>query len=413
MGGVRSLVRIALLASVAAPLAVAAGPARPGADRETVPAYFARMSYAPGEAARLALQQPERSVRVQIVRAGLGRSRSRRDDELRGAPVTGARVYAAGTGVIRMQIGDWPSGLYFARLTAAGGRVGFAPFVVRPRRLGTTRVAVVLPTYTWQAYNFRDENGDGTGDTWYADSNVHVVRLRRPFLDRGVPPHFRGYDAGFIHWLATSGRQADVLTDEDLERVRTGDELARLYDLVVFPGHEEYVTGHVFDVVDRYRYLGGNLLFLSANNFFYRVERRGGTLVGRSRWRDRGRPESRLLGVQYVDWNQGRWPNRDYVVVGAHRARWLFAGTGLRNGDRFGRFGIEIDARTAASPRGTVTLARVPDIFGAGKSAEMTYYETRTGAKVFSAGTINFGGCAWFPVVRRMIDNLWERLSVP
>ena len=200
-----------------------------------------------------------------------------------------------------------------------------------------------------------------------------------------------------MHWLASGDVPADVLADEDLERVHSGNELARLYDLVVFPGHEEYVTGHVFDVVERYRDLGGNLAFLSANNFFYRVERRGRTIVGRTRWRDRGRPEAALVGVQYLDWNLERWSNRPYVVVGRQRLPWLFAGTGLRNGQRFGNYGIEIDARTPASPRSVDVAARVPHVFGFGRSAEMAYYETARGAKVFAAGTLNFGGSRVVP----------------
>jgi hypothetical protein len=169
----------------------------------------------------------------------------------------------------------------------------------------------------------------------------------------------------------------------------------------------------MFDVVERYRDLGGNLAFLSANNFFYRVERRGPMLHGRTRWRDVGRPESRLVGSQYVDWFQDAFPNRPYRVVGASRAPWLFAGTALHDGSRFGSFGIEIDARTLASPRGTRVLARIPDIFGPGKSAEMTYYETPAGAKVFAAGVLNFGGAAWYPEVSRMVANVWARLSRP
>ena len=43
----------------------------------------------------------------------------------------------------------------------------------------------------------------------------------------------------------------------------------------------------------------------------------------------------------------------------------------------------------------------------------MTYYETKRGAKVFDAGAINFGGTAEWPVVSRMLDNLWSRLSRP
>ena len=50
----------------------------------------------------------------------------------------------------------------------------------------TSRVAVVVPTNTWQAYNFRDVDGDGVGDTWYADPHIPCVDLRRPYLNRGA-----------------------------------------------------------------------------------------------------------------------------------------------------------------------------------------------------------------------------------
>jgi hypothetical protein len=58
-------------------------------------------------------------------------------------------------------------------------------------------------------------------------------------------------------------------------------------------------------------------------------------------------------------------------------------------------------------------LARIGNIFGPGRSAEMTYYETPAGAKVFSAGVMNFGGSvAWEPMAT-MLENIWRRLSVP
>ena len=92
---------------------------------------------------------------------------------------------------------------------------------------------------------------------------------------------------------------------------------------------------------------------------------------------------------------------------------WLFRGTGLRDGDTFGVYGIEVDARTPSSPPGTRVLAHIPDIFGPGKSAEMTYYTTPAGAKVFSAGVMNFGGSALWPIVSTMLQNLWTELSKP
>ena len=371
---------------------------------------FEARSYAPGETADLIVWHGTAST-VRIDRVGYAGAALARRDPLAGKPVTRTWMIEAGRR-IAVPIGDWPSGLYVARVAGPGG-VGRAPFVVRPNRLGKHRVAVVLPTNTWQAYNFRDVDGNGVGDTWYAHPDVASVDLTRPYLDGGVPPKFRGYDRGFLRWLALRGARVDFLADDDFERVQTGDHLARIYDLIVFPGHEEYVTTHAYDIVERFRDLGGNLMFLSANNFFYRVERRGARLFRLGRWRDLGRPESALIGAQYVDWNQNRYPNLPYVVAGARRAGWFFAGTGLRNGDRFGRYGIEIDARTVHSPRGTQVLARIPNAFGPGKSAEMTWYEAESGAKVFAAGVINFGGSSLWPMSSRLLDNLWERLTKP
>src|SRR5262249_40187977 len=75
--------------------------------------------------------------------------------------------------------------------------------------------------------------------------------------------------------------------------------------------------------------------------------------------------------------------------------------------------GIEISAPDRRSPPGTIVLARATNIFGPGASAEMTYYHTPAGAKVFSAGAINFGGSAQFPAVSRMRETLWRRLGRP
>ena len=82
--------------------------------------------------------------------------------------------------------GAWQSGLYFARLTAPGGRaVTFAPFILRAAVPGVNRIAIVLPTYTWQAYNFYDANGDGKPDSWYGDPKRHSVSLGRPVPQLG------------------------------------------------------------------------------------------------------------------------------------------------------------------------------------------------------------------------------------
>ena len=64
------------------------------------------------------------------------------------------------------------------------GHLGFAPIIVRPVA-PVQRVAVVLPTTTWQAYNYYDRNGDGFGDTWYSLFSQKRINLARPHLRRG------------------------------------------------------------------------------------------------------------------------------------------------------------------------------------------------------------------------------------
>jgi hypothetical protein len=381
-----------------------------------VDAFFEQMSYAPGELAHVIVSSDASELRAQVFAYSGGPfPQTLRDARTSGIAVTGSirvdwrahRDAPARLAIART--GNWRSGLYFLRLQADDGRVGYAPFVVRPRRLGEHRVAVVLSTYTWQAYNFDDGNGDGWGDSWYVTGSQRSVRLDRPFLDFGLPYRFHDWDLTFLSWLAQTGKQVDVLTDEDLDAIASREELVRAYDLIVFPGHEEYVTKHMYDIVQRYRDGGGNLAFLAANNFFWQVRRDNERLTKIARWRVLGRPEAALVGVQYVASNNGS--TQAPFVVSADAPSWFLAASGLASGATFGGYGIEIDARADASPPGTQVLATIPDALGPGRTAEMTYYETPAGAKVFAAGALNFAASVGTPPVSLLLENLWARLT--
>jgi len=383
-----------------------------------IEAGFLKPSYAPGESAAVSVATDAKTLTFQVFAYGGGAFPSVRDTKTSGQAMTASvrvdwRAHRDAPATLQfVRPGDWPSGLYFLRVTAADGRIGYAPLVVRPRLLGKNRVAVVLATQTWQAYNFEDANGDGWGDSWYVQKNTRRVDLTRPFLDFGLPFRFHDWDLTFLTWLQQTGRQVDFLSDQDIDAIPSGDELARHYDLVVFPGHEEYVTEHEHDVITRFRNLGGNLAYLAANNMFWEVRIEPPYMTKVRMWRDAERPEAALVGAQYVGSNHGA-VQKPFVVTGAAQAPWLFAGTGLQDGSTFGRYGIEIDAHGPASPPGTIVLAQIPDLLGPGKTAEMTYYETPAGAKVFDAGAINFAASATTPPVSQVLDNLWRRLSVP
>ena len=368
-------------------------------------ALFAQPSYAPGQVARLRVVADATRLTVQTV-AAFSRSADPYAPIAKDPAVGTARTVAwpPGAGTLTVRIGRWPSGVYFERVRSARGQV-VAPVVVRPAHLGQASVAVVVPTYTWQAYNRR------AGDTWYVCTCVRTVDLTRPYLDGGVPYNFGQYDRNFFRWLARSKLRVDVLADDDLNRIASGTELRHLYPMVVFESHGEYVTSHMFDITEQYRNLGGHLAFLSANDFFRDVVISGDSMTLIGRFRDLGRPEAALIGAQYIDWYRNRYPNQPYHVVAAHRVPWLFAGTGLKDGSLIpGYYGIEIDGTTSASPPGTTVAATIPNIFP-GETADMTYYTTAPGAEVFDAGTINFGGAAANPYVARMLTNLWKHMS--
>jgi hypothetical protein len=56
-------------------------------------------------------------------------------------------------------------------------------------------------------------------------------------------------------------------------------------------------------------------------------------------------------------------------------------------------------------------VAEIPRLIGATRTAQMTYYETPRGAKVFAAGAFTLPGRS--RAARTLLDNLWTRMSRP
>jgi hypothetical protein len=411
---------IGVIAAVAVVFGAVLGAGRAGTS--PLLAGFGARSYAPGQIAVLTIGGGDTNrATLQIFQAGAAGTTDPAaaagwDKPTFGKPVTTPQQVLRPSGdrrwVVPIRLGsNWASGDYAARLTW-GAHTDYAPFVLRPSRLGTSPVLVVEPTNTWHAYDVVD------GDSWYLNPSVHVIDLTHPFarsrvsgapVPAGLPQQFSRYDLGFLRWYWHSGYRADFISDDDLERISTASRLNQ-YRLIVFAGHEEYVTSHTFDVMTQYRNSGGNLAFLSANNFFYRVTVSRNTMTGRTPWRDLGRPEAVLVGAQYAGWDEGKYPNRPYRIVNTAAAPWLFKGTGLHDGSVVGSYGIEVDEPNAVSPPHTHVLAEIPNELGPGKPAEMTIY-TRGRSTVFDAGAINFGASAHWPALSLLFSNLWSHLS--
>jgi hypothetical protein len=411
-----------LVVALAALLGIVFGVVLRSSRAGPILAGFEARSYAPGQTAVLEIGGGGTNrATLELFRAGASGTPGRSaapgwDKNTFGKPVTAPRqVLRPGGGqgwLVHVRVGSgWPSGDYVARLSW-GDHTDYAPFVLRPARLGTAPVLVVEPTNTWHAYD------DFDGDSWYLNPAVHVIDLTHPFastrvngisVPAGLPEQFRRFDLGFLRWYWRSGYRADFISDDDLERVSSARQLSH-YRLIVFGGHEEYVTSHTRDLITSYRNAGGNLAFLSANNFFYKVEVSGNTMVGRTAWRTLHRPEASIVGAQYAGWNEGKYPNRPYRIVDTAAAPWLFAGTHLHDGSTIGHYGIEVDEPTPASPPHTHVLAVIPNELGPGKPADMTIYHYGR-STVFDAGAMNFEASAHFPKLSRFFSNLWSHLS--
>ena len=114
-----------------------------------------------------------------------------------------------------------------ASTTRASPRPGrgawYAPFVLRPRRLGdaSRRSSSCRRTPGRPTTSRTATPGTRTRTSTRSTST-------RPFIDGGVPPHYHGYDRGFIRWLALDHKHADFLSDDDLDRIASARARARV-----------------------------------------------------------------------------------------------------------------------------------------------------------------------------------------
>ena len=115
------------------------------------------------------------------------------------------------------------------------------------------------------------------------------------------------------------------------------------------------------------------------------------TIVGQ--WRELGRPEAALIGVQYFSSGPVTSSGRPWIVRGGTASESLFRYTGLVAGSSFGSGGIEADRLAPSSPPGVEVIAEIPHVFGDGRKAQMTIYRAPSGAQVFAAGAFSLAAC--------------------
>ncbi|MEU6783304.1 N,N-dimethylformamidase beta subunit family domain-containing protein [Nonomuraea angiospora] len=341
-----------------------------------------------------------------------------------------------------LKVGDtWPSSLYRAIY-----RDTSAYFVVRSS-VPASPILVSIPFPTWEAYNRPGVPGEGLYQSEQPDRAVKVT-FDRP----GAGPQIEEWELGLLRWLGPAGYTVDYCSGLDLH---AGLDLLSRYRLLVINGHDEYWSWEMRDAVEAFARRGGNIAIFSGNTCWWQVrfeddlrtmvcyrdataDPMAATDPGRVtvEWPSDpvNRPENTLTGLSFRN-GAGCWVDSRVMSEESYTARfadhWVFEGTGLADGDTFGRgaIGYETDAAdlewVAGVPRATGRDGTPPSFvvlatadlshwrrYGKGGAATMGLHRLGAGT-VFNAGTINWGNTLDDPALATITRNVLNRLSHP
>lgn len=256
---------------------------------------------------------------------------------------------------------EWRSGYYRVTLTAPNLQTPEKPiqtscfFVVRAAQPGaTSKILMQFATNTYNAYT------NWGGHSLYAYHDRDGLQGHRVSFARPIQSQFENWEGPFVRWAETNGYTLEFATNADLE---SHPEILQHYKLVLSVGHDEYWSSLMRDHLEAFIGKGGNVAFFSGNTCCWQVrsEEDGQALTCWKQWynvdplyrtdKERllstlwshhlvQRPENQLTGVGFL-WggyhkSHGQWMDgpASYEV---HRPdHWLFAGTGLAKGARFG-----------------------------------------------------------------------------
>lgn len=336
------------------------------------------------------------------------------------------------------------SGLYYFHAQGESGAFFSFPWVVAPAR-PQARIAVMAATNTWAAYNNFGGRSNYINAARLPERPTVVSRLEMPRYQQGAFSEHHAPDQDYaplaferpeplnqvrqdeqptdpirgrqtchlapaewrlLSWLEREGYEYDLYADAQLH---DGTLDLDHYQVLILSTHPEYWSRPMYQAVQRWVFeRGGRLLYLGGNGLDCEVEFLDGPALRfltqnpapgsglDDRMHRTFTSPAGLVGVVFTD--AGAMTGAPYEVLDA--SHWLFAGTGLHEGDRFGArslsercpggaSGHETDKTTPHTPPQAQILARGlnPDHGG----AELICFETAGGGLVVSVGSITWG----------------------
>lgn len=402
---------------------------------------------------------------------------------------------------------DLSSGVYAARLRQ-GEFKEYIPFFVAPLRGQTTAsVALLLPTSTYTAYGNistfttqlkrKVERKNANGVVEVAEEDAACLMLQdavdAEFLVRNLRTLGKGLyanhtdgtlfavasqkhpnltikpnsiqwtlssDTLIVDWLERKKVAYDVITDDLLHA--EGFDLLKGYQVVITGNHPEYYSRVMLDAIEEYRDLGGRLMYLGGNGFFWVTSfnpHLPGAIEARrdlhyqghwksyevrhafdgeygGMWEANGRAAQLLVGVSTTQ-NTVTWeatsPYRRLPDSYDPRAAFIFAGV---DNEVFGDYGLlggggagqefDIVNPELGTPPHTLHLARADnfvshvsmldpkyELNGQKPFSDMVYFEASNGGAVFSAASMSWAGALshndYDNDVSRITENVLRR----
>lgn len=361
---------------------------------------------------------------------------------------------------------DWVTGEYMFKLITEDGTASYAPLVVRE---SSPHAAVIFQAAvtTWQAYNTYG------GSSLYRNSLPAELGFKRPHADAvsfdrpytcqdltadDCVPGEGNYELGerwMIAWLEQHGIELSYVTNLDLlggadpagdpeTDTATGNhELLHSRILFMSVGHDEYWSLGERQVLEDARTAGVSLAFFSANVGYWRIrvgpssrgeprrvitcykdmrDPQGNSPSTTTEWRNdpSPRPEHSLIGVMYDDKASRTWLD-GFAPVVTNASHWIYAGTGVQDGDILGfNIGYEWDhAFNSNVPPGRelVAHAELFNVHGTPLPWDASVSYPTPHSIVFGGGSIYWANALAKPNytderIMRMTENVLARAGV-
>ncbi|HWB10256.1 MAG TPA: N,N-dimethylformamidase beta subunit family domain-containing protein [Pirellulales bacterium] len=341
---------------------------------------------------------------------------------------------------------DWPSGVYLGRLTTlpeGDSRPywqSYVVFIVRDER--PADILFQCSDNTWQAYNRWPNNYSlythpkGNQGPWADVSFDRPYGREAQFMSVVNDPltigsgEFLPLEFPLAYWLEQRGYDVSYCSNSDMLSADRGLKCKAFISV----GHDEYWDIRQYQSVAAMRDAGVNLLFLSGNSVCWvtpfrassdgrpnRIIFRGGPYGDSNDYAllrekengpfpERGPDEGLLMGARNVEPVNG---GGDWIVVKPEH--WMFAGTGIKKGDRIpGLIGWEYHGQPANIP-GLEVVAEGTAWQGGENPQQWaaTIYPGPKGNFVFNASTIFWAQGLSSPPGHTLPWSHWSRPHGP